>query len=98
LVKYFNSPEEPVPPRRLNDRIPRDLETICLKAMSKEQRLRYKSAAAFADDLQRWLDGRPVLARPVGTVGKLWRWTRRNPRIAGVSAIVAGVLVAGAVD
>ncbi|MGZ0173395.1 MAG: hypothetical protein ACKVHE_28050, partial [Planctomycetales bacterium] len=51
-----------------------------------------------ADDLQRWLDGRPVLARPVGTVGKLWRWTRRNPRMAGVSAIVAGVLVAGAVD
>ena len=90
--------EEPVPPRRLNDRIPRDLETICLKAMSKEQRLRYRSAAAFADDLQRWLDGRPVLARPVGTIGKLWRWTRRNPRLAGVSAIVAGVLVAGAVD
>lgn len=90
--------EEPVPPRRLNDRIPRDLETICLKAMSKEQRLRYRSAAAFADDLQRWLDGRTVLARPVGTIGKLWRWTRRNPRLAGVSAIVAGVLVAGAVD
>lgn len=90
--------EEPVPPRRLNDRIPRDLETICLKAMSKEQRLRYRSAAAFADDLQRWLDGRPVLARPVGPVGKLWRWTRRNPRMAGASAIVAGVLVAGAVD
>lgn len=90
--------EEPVPPRRLNDRIPRDLETICLKAMSKEQRLRYRSAAAFADDLQRWLDGRTVLARPVGTIGKLWRWTRRNPRLAGVSAIVAGVLLAGAVD
>lgn len=90
--------EEPVPPRRLNDRIPRDLETICLKAMSKEQRLRYKSAAAFADDLRRWLVGRTVLARPVGTIGKLWRWTRRNPRMAGVSAIVAGVLVAGAVD
>ena len=90
--------EEPVPPRRLNDRIPRDLETICLKAMSKEQRLRYKSAADFADDLQRWLDGRPVLARPVGTIGKLWRWTHRNPRLAGVSAIVASVLIAGAVD
>jgi tetratricopeptide (TPR) repeat protein len=90
--------EEPVPPRRLNDRIPRDLETICLKAMSKEQRQRYKSAVAFADDLQRWLDGRPVLARPLGPIGKLWRWTRRNPRTAGAGAIVAGVLVAGAVD
>jgi serine/threonine protein kinase len=90
--------EEPVQPRRLNDRIPRDLETICLKAMSKEQRLRYKSAAAFADDLQRWLDGRSVLARPVGPIGKLWRWTLRNPRTAGVSTIVASVLMAGAVD
>ncbi|MDA0283705.1 MAG: serine/threonine-protein kinase [Planctomycetota bacterium] len=90
--------EEPVHPRRLNDRIPRDLETICLKAMSKEQRLRYKSAAAFADDLQRWLDGRPVLARPVGPIGKIWRWTCRNPRMVGVSTIVVSVLMAGAVD
>lgn len=90
--------EEPVHPRRLNDRIPRDLETICLKAMSKEQRLRYKSAAAFADDLQRWLDGRPVLARPVGPIGKFWRWTYRNPRTAGVGTIVVSVLMAGAVD
>lgn len=90
--------EEPVPPRRLNDRIPRDLETICLKAMSKEPRLRYQSAAAFADDLQRWLDGRSVLARPISSIGKLWRWTRRNPRTAGASAIVLGVLIAGAID
>jgi tetratricopeptide (TPR) repeat protein len=90
--------EEPASPRRLNDRIPRDLETICLKAMSKEPRLRYRSAAAFADDLQQWLDGKPVAARPVGPAGRLWRWARRNPGLAGVSTIVAAVLIAGAID
>ena len=90
--------EEPASPRRLNDRIPRDLETICLKAMSKEPRIRYRSAAAFADDLQQWLDGKPVAARPVGAIGRLWRWARRNPRLAGVSTIVAAVLIAGAID
>lgn len=90
--------EEPASPRRLNDRIPRDLETICLKAMSKEPRIRYPSAAAFADDLHQWLDGKPVAARPVGPAGQLWRWARRNPRLAGVSTIVAAVLIAGAID
>lgn len=90
--------EEPIPPRRLNDRVPRDLETVCLKAMAKEDRFRYPSAQEFADDLQRWLNGRAVLARPVGSFGRLWRWCRRNPRAAGATIIVAAVLVAGAVD
>ena len=90
--------EEPASPRRLNDRIPRDLETICLKAMAKEPRLRYRSAAAFSDDLQQWIDGKPVAARPVGPAGRFWRWSQRNPRLAGVSSIVAAVLIAGAVD
>lgn len=90
--------EEPVPPRRLNDRIPRDLETVCLRAMAKEPRSRYASAQAFADDLQHWLEGRTVVARPVGTIQKAWRWCRRNPRLAGAGAIVTAVLTAGAVD
>lgn len=90
--------EEPVPPRRLNDSIPRDLENICLKAMSKERQLRYQSAKALADDLQCWLEGRPVSARPVGAFRRAVRWCQRNPRSAGLGAIVLAVLVAGAVD
>ncbi|MHC4879450.1 MAG: serine/threonine-protein kinase [Planctomycetota bacterium] len=90
--------EEPVPPRRLNDRVARDLETICLKAMAKEQRSRYESAQALADDLDLWLTGRTVQARPVGPTGRVWRWCRRNPRLAGVVVIVAAVLAGGAID
>jgi hypothetical protein len=90
--------EEPVSPRRLNDRVPRDLETICLKAMSKEPSQRYATAADLADDLQRWLDGEPVLARNVGTLGRAWRWCRRNPKVAALNLVVVAVLLAGAVD
>ena len=90
--------EEPVPPRRLNDRVPRDLETICLKGMSKEPSLRYATAAELADDLNRWLDGRPVLARPVGAIGRVWRWSRRNPKLAAINAVVVLVLLAGSAD
>lgn len=90
--------EDPIPPGRLNDRIPRDLENVCLKAMSRERPLRYPTANAFADDLQRWLDDEPVLARPIGPLRKLWRWSRRNPRLAAGTAIVFAVLAAGAID
>lgn len=90
--------EEPIPPRRLNDRVPRDLETICLKGMSKEPSLRYGTAAEFAADLQRWLDGQPVHARPIGVVGRTWRWCRRNPTLATLNAIVVVVLLAGSAD
>jgi len=90
--------EEPVPPRRLNDRIPRDLETICLKGMSKEPSRRYDSAADLAEDLRRWLDSEPVHARPVGVIGRAWRWCRRNPKLAILNAIVVALLLAGAVD
>src|SRR5262249_43742043 len=71
--------EEPRPPRRLNDKVPRDLETICLKAMAKAPPRRYPTARAFADDLRRWLNGEPVRARPVGRPERLARWCRRNP-------------------
>jgi tRNA A-37 threonylcarbamoyl transferase component Bud32 len=90
--------EDPIPPGRLNDRIPLDLENVCLKAMSRERPLRYQTADAFADDLQRWLDDRPVLARPIGPLRKYWRWTRKNPRLAVGTAIVIAVLAAGAID
>jgi hypothetical protein len=79
--------DEPRPPRRLNDRIPRDLETICLKATAKEPRRRYQ-AGELADDVRRFLEGKPIEARPVGQAKKLWRWSRRNPVVATLMAIV----------
>jgi WD40 repeat protein/tRNA A-37 threonylcarbamoyl transferase component Bud32 len=87
--------EEPRPPRRLNNHIPRDLETVCLRAMEKEPGKRYQTAAAFAAELRRFLAGEPVFARPVGRVVRGWRWCRRNPAMAGMVAAVAAALVAG---
>lgn len=85
--------EEPLPPRRLNDRIPRDLETICLKAMAKEPSQRYRTAGDFRDDLGRYLEGQPIAARPVGTAERFWRWCRRNPNLAALSAAVVLLLL-----
>jgi serine/threonine protein kinase len=71
--------DEPRPPRQLNDRIPRDLETICLKAMAKSPARRYATAQELADDLRRFMAGEPVRARRVGPAERCWRWCRRNP-------------------
>jgi eukaryotic-like serine/threonine-protein kinase len=71
--------DEPRPPRRLNDRVPRDLETITLKAMAKAPGRRYATAADLAADLRRFLRGEPVKARPAGRLVRVWRWARRNP-------------------
>jgi len=77
---------EPVPPRRQRPGVPRDLETICLKCLEKEPGRRYQSAAALAGDLRRFVEGRPIAARPVSAIGRLWRWGRRNPMLAGTAA------------
>ena len=87
--------DEPRPPRALNDKIPRDLETICLKAMAKEPERRYASAGELAADLRRWLNGEPILARPVGLLTRTYRWCRRKPTVAALAASVLAVLVIG---
>jgi hypothetical protein len=71
--------DEPRPLRRLNDRIPRDLENICLKAMAKTPGRRYATATDLADDLRRFIRGEPVKARPAGWTQRIWKWCRRNP-------------------
>mgnify|MGYP005842951187 FL=1 len=76
-----------VPPRKLDRRIPRDLETICLTALAKQPERRYASAGAMAEDLRRYLASKPILAKRVGRVEKAWRWVRRNP----FPALVAGM-------
>jgi tRNA A-37 threonylcarbamoyl transferase component Bud32 len=81
--------DEPRPPRRLNDRVPRDLQTVCLKAMAKEPARRYPSAGEMAEDLRRFLAGRPVRARPVGRTARCWRWCRRNPGLAAAWGLTA---------
>jgi serine/threonine-protein kinase len=88
---------EPVPPRSLRAGIDRDLETICLKCLQKEPARRYASAGALADDLQRYLDGETILARPVGRVERLGRWCRRNPALTAAGAVAVVGLAAAAV-
>jgi WD40 repeat protein/serine/threonine protein kinase len=88
--------EEPPRPRQLDRRIPRDLETIVLKAMAKEPGERYATAAELAEDLRRFLADRPVQARRVAWTERTWRWCRRNRLVAGLMAFVGLTLVAGA--
>ncbi len=85
--------QEPVPPRRLNPSLPRDIETICLKCLEKDPQRRYTSADDLASDLARWLEGRPIFARPVGSAERLRLWAGRRPAIAGLLATI--MLVTG---
>src|SRR5262249_4654641 len=86
---------EPPRPRRLDPLIPRDLETVVLKAIDKEPARRYPSAAALAEDLQHFVDDRPILARQTSRTERVWRWCKRNPLVATLSAAVVLVALAG---
>ena len=84
--------KEPIPPRQLSASIPIDLETICLKTLHKEADKRYASCAELADDLRRFLNGEPIMARPISKVERAWRWCKRNPRVA-IPSSLAGLFI-----
>ena len=89
--------EEPQKPRSIDARIPRDLETIVLKAIEKDPKARYQSAEAMGEDLGRFLADEPIRARQVSAAERYWRWARRNPAIAILGGVLTAVLVAATV-
>lgn len=84
---------EPISPRLLNPSVPPDLETLCLKCLEKEPSRRYSTAQALADDLDLFLRGEPVRARPVNTAAKFWRWCQRKPAFAGSLFVIIILLL-----
>ncbi len=86
--------QDPVSPRQLNSSIPIELETICLKCLQKVPAKRYSSARELAEDLQRWMQGDPILARPISAFSKAVRWTRKHPAICGSVLVVIASIAA----
>ncbi len=82
---------DPIPVAKLQPSIPRDLETICMKCLEKEPTKRYGSAKLLHDELQRFIQGEPILARPISQVERGWRWAKRKPMVAGLSATAAAL-------
>ncbi len=85
---------EPRPPRLWNPKIDRDLSTICLKCLEKDQQRRYSSALALAEDLERWLRLEPIKARRTGIIGRGKKWLQRNPTAAGMAVLSLALVVA----
>jgi WD40 repeat protein/tetratricopeptide (TPR) repeat protein len=85
--------EEPARPRSIDGRIPRDLETIVLKAIDKDPQRRYPTAGAMAEDLRRFLADEPIQARPISATERYWRWARHHPGIAVLGGVLTAVLV-----
>jgi serine/threonine protein kinase/Flp pilus assembly protein TadD len=96
LAVIKQASENPAPKlRTLSASADRDLETICAKCLEREPQARYGSAADLAEDLERWLEGRPITARPVSPPVRIWRWSKRNPKLAGslTATVVLGMLL-----
>ncbi len=87
--------DDPRPPRRVNEKIPRDLETLALKCLEKAPSRRFATAALLAQELRRFLHGEPILSRPISRNERVWRWCQRNPAVAQLSAAVVLVLLMG---
>jgi WD40 repeat protein/tRNA A-37 threonylcarbamoyl transferase component Bud32 len=85
--------DDPVPPRRLQLDVPRDLETICLKCLEKDPARRFASGRALAEELGRFLRGEPIQSRPVGWLEHAWKWARRRPLVATLFASIAFALL-----
>lgn len=85
--------DDPPDPRKLNQKVPRDLATICLKCLEKKVKDRYGSAQSLADDLWRYLNGHPIQARPISRLARGWRWTMRHPAFSLAAALTIGVAV-----
>ena len=88
--------EKPAPKlRSLKPSLSRDLETICARCLERDPKARYQSAKELADDLERWLDGRSIVARPVSAPARIWRWSRRNPKLlaTGAACLLVGAAV-----
>ena len=94
LAVIQQAADKPAPKlRSLVRNADRDLETICARCLEREPAARYSSAGELAEDLERWLEGRPIVARPVLRPAQLWRWSRRNPVLAGGAAALIALLV-----
>ena len=91
IERIRNDP--PQPPRQLDRNIPRDLETVVLKALTKDPHDRFGSAGDLAEELRRFVEGRPIRSRPVSSVERLWRWCKREPRLAGASIAAALLMI-----
>jgi serine/threonine protein kinase len=86
--------QDPKHPTTFKEGVDHDLATICMKCLEKEPQRRYSSAAALAEDMERWLRREPIHARPAGASERVWRWCRRNPKVAALGAAVVSLLIA----
>jgi eukaryotic-like serine/threonine-protein kinase len=86
--------KEPIPPSKIQSRVPRDLETICLKCLEKTSDRRYTSALELAEDLGRFLESNPIRARPINRFHRIWRWAKRRPMVASLLVCVATLIAA----